>query len=141
FAEAQAYRAKKEQKQSPPPAGGGLSPKLEALLPALDGKVPVYFAAHRADDIQTALRLADEFKLKPVIALGSDSYLMADELARRKVPVVVHPTLQRPGGSMETRNTFLGTAGVLARAGVPVTICSSYEGYVPKQRNLRLEAA
>jgi imidazolonepropionase-like amidohydrolase len=137
LAEAQVYAGKRKAE----PDKTARNPKLEALLPALDGKVPVYFAAHRADDIQTALRIADEFKLKPVIALGSDSYLMAGELAKRKVPVVVHPTLQRPGGSMETRHTFLGTAGVLARAGVPVTLCSSHEGYVPKQRNLRTEAA
>jgi imidazolonepropionase-like amidohydrolase len=153
FAEAQTYKAKASGGRQPPVDGdkkdgekkqgadAPRSPKIEALLPALDGKVPVYFAAHRADDIQTALRIADEFRLKPVIALGSDSYLMAGELAKRKVPVVVHPTLQRPGASMETRHTFLGTAGVLAKAGVPVTLCSSHEGYVPKQRNLRTEAA
>jgi imidazolonepropionase-like amidohydrolase len=138
FADAQSYKAKK---QSGFPAGGGLSPKSEALLAALEGKVPVYFAAHRADDIQTALRIADEFKLKPVIALGTDGYLMIEELAKRKIPVVVHPTFQRPGGAMETRHTFLGNAAVLAKAGVPVTLCTAYEGYVPKQRNLRLEAA
>ena len=137
FAEAQAYAAKKKAEPDKTPR----NPKAEGLLPALEGKVPVYFAAHRADDIQTALRIADEFKLKPVIALGTDGFLLADELAKRKVPVVVHPTLQRPGGSMETRHTYLGTAGVLAKAGVPVTLCTAYEGYVPKQRNLRTEAA
>src|SRR5579883_2049637 len=137
FAEAQAYAAKKKAEPDKTPR----NPKAEGLLPALAGAVPVYFAAHRADDIRTALRIADEFKLKPVIALGTDGYLLADELAGRKVPVVVHPTLQRPGGSMETRHTHLAAAAALAKAGVPVTLCTAYEGYVPKQRNLRTEAA
>jgi imidazolonepropionase-like amidohydrolase len=147
FIEAQNQQAKlavetnKKEDAAKKTAAAAMSLKVEPLLLALEGKIPVYFAAHRASDIDVALRIADEFKLKPVIALGTDSYLMVEDLAKRKVPVVVHPTFQRPGGSMETRNTFLGTAGTLAKAGVPVTLCSAHEGYVPKQRNLRLEAA
>ena len=99
------------------------------------------FAAHRADDIRTALRIADEFKLKPVIALVTEAYLLADELAERKVPVIVHPTMQRAGGSMETMNTVLANAAILRAKGVPVVIGTAFEGYVPKNRNLRAEAA
>ncbi|CAN5476782.1 hypothetical protein BH11PLA2_BH11PLA2_30000 [soil metagenome] len=133
FTDAQAYKGKKE--------GTPSNPKLEALLPALDGKVPVYFAAHRADDIQTALRISDEFKLKPVLVLATDAFLMVDEIVARKVPVIVHATTQRPGGTMETRNTLLGNAAFLQSKGVPITLGTFYESYVPKQRNLRHEAA
>jgi imidazolonepropionase-like amidohydrolase len=119
----------------------GLSTKNEALLAAVDGSLPVYFTAHRADDILTALRIADEFKLKPVLVLATDAHLVLDEIAARKVPVIVHPTMQRPGGSMETRHTLMANAAMLKAKGVPITICTSFEGYVPKQRNLRHEAA
>jgi imidazolonepropionase-like amidohydrolase len=132
FAGAQAYRAK-------PPAAK--NPKLEALVPALEGKIPVYFAAHRKDDIQTALRIAAEFKLKPVIALGTEAYRMADELKKAGVTVVVHPTMQRAGGTMETLNSFTGNAAALDAAGVPIAIGTGFEGYVPKVRVLRHEAA
>ena len=77
---------------------------------------PVIFAAHRADDIRTALRIADEFGLKPIIALGTEAFLLADELAKRKVPVIVHPTMQRPGDSMETVNTLMENAAILQKA-------------------------
>src|SRR5207248_7158529 len=117
------------------------SPKSAALLPALEGKIPVFFAAHRKDDIDTALRIAEEFKLKPVIALATEAYRMADELKKAGVPVVVHPTMQRAASSMETLNSFTGNAAALDAAGVPVTICSGFEGYVPKTRVLRHEAA
>lgn len=137
FADAQGYAAKRKADPDKTPR----NPKAEGLLPALEGKVPVIFAAHRADDVRTALRIADEFKLKPVIALGTEAYLLADELAKRKVPVIVHPTMQRPGGSMETLNTLLGNAAVLKAKGVPVVIGTAFEGYVPKTRNLRAEAA
>jgi imidazolonepropionase-like amidohydrolase len=137
FAEAQSYAAKRKADPDKTPK----NPKAEALLPALEGKVPVIFSAHRADDIRTALRIADEFKLKPVIGLGTEAYLLADELAKRKVPVIVHPTMQRPGGSMETLNTLLCNAAALKAKGVPVVIGTSFEGYVPKSRNLRAEVA
>jgi imidazolonepropionase-like amidohydrolase len=135
FADAQEYRTKKKN----PGANTPGSPKLEALVPALEGKVPVYFAAHRKDDIQTALRIADEFKLKPVIALATEAYRMADELKKAGVPVVVHPTMQRAASSMETLNAFVGNAAVLADAGVPVCLGTGFEGYVPKVRVLRNE--
>jgi imidazolonepropionase-like amidohydrolase len=133
FAEADAYRAGGRK--------GPVNAKHEALIPALEGKAPVFFAAHRKDDIQTALRIAAEFKLKPVIALGTEGYRMADELKKAGVPVVVHPTMQRAGISMETLNSFTGNAAALDAAGVEVTICSGFEGYVPKTRVVRHEAA
>ena len=119
----------------------GTGAKHEALAAALDGKLKVIFAANRADDIRTALRIAEEFKLKPILALGTESWMLADELAKANVPVIVHPTMQRAGGSMETNNTLLATAAILQKAGVTVSMGSSFEGYVPKNRNLRGEAA
>jgi imidazolonepropionase-like amidohydrolase len=133
FTEAQAYRTRG--------ADAPRSPKSAALVPALEGKIPVYFAAHRRDDITTALRLAEEFKLKPVIALGTEAYRLAPELKKAGVTVVVHPTMQRAGSSIETLHTFVGNAAALDAAGVPVTLCSGFEGYVPKVRVLRHEMA
>ncbi len=115
--------------------------KLDALRPFARGELPVYFSAHRADDILTGLRLADEFKLKPVLDLATEGYLVADRIAAAKVPVVVHPTMQRAGSSMETLNSQTANAAALADRGVPVTIGTGYEGYVPKTRVLRSEAA
>jgi len=137
FADADAYRANPARKDG----GGAKNTKLEALVPALEGKVPVYFAAHRKDDIQTALRITREFKLKPVIALGTEAYRMIDELKQAGVPVVVHPTMQRAGSNIETLHSFTGNAAALDAAGIPVTICTGFEGYVPKTRVLRYEAA
>jgi imidazolonepropionase-like amidohydrolase len=133
FTDAQNDKAKPDPKAK--------NPKLAALLPALEGQVPVIFAAHRADDIRTALRIAEEFKLKPVIALGTEAWMLADELAKKQVPVIVHPTMQRAAGSMETVQTLLANAALLKQAGVKVLLSTAFEGYVPKNRNLRSEAA
>jgi imidazolonepropionase-like amidohydrolase len=114
--------------------------KLEALEPVLDGKLPMIFSAHRADDLLTALRLANEFHVKAWLSLATEGYLVQDAIAAAKVPVIVHPTMQRPS-SLETFNSHLGNVAALADRRIPVTIGTAFEGYVPKTRVLRYEAA
>jgi imidazolonepropionase-like amidohydrolase len=139
FAQAQSDARKraatKDEDKQPP-----RNLKLEALQLALGKKVPVLFAAHRADDLDTALRLAKEFDLRAELDLASEAYLMADRIAAAKVPVVVHPTMQRPS-EMETFNSHLCNAAVLAERKIPLAIGTGYEDYVPKTRVLRHEAA
>jgi len=139
FTQAQAHNrrvaaAKGDDKKPTPNA------KLEALGMALEKKVPVIFAAHRSDDLTTALRLAKEFDLQARLDLATEGYLMADVIAAAKVPVVVHPTMQRPG-SLETYQSQLSNAAVLAGKRIPLAIGTGFEGYVPKTRSLRHEAA
>jgi imidazolonepropionase-like amidohydrolase len=136
FSKARNYDRKASGKEKPPSDA-----KLEALALTLNRKLPVMFAAHRADDIATALRLAREFDLDASLHLATEGYLMADEIAKAKVPVVIHPGMQRIGGSMETLNTQLANAGVLAAKKIPLALGTSFEGYVPKTRVLRQEAA
>lgn len=63
--------------------------KLAALQPALRGSMPVLFIANSEGDIRRALMIADEFKLKPIIAGASFSYRVADMLKSRNVPVIL----------------------------------------------------
>lgn len=113
--------------------------KLESLGLALKGDVPAIFAAHQAEDLQTALRLSREFNLKPVLALATEGYLIREQLQAAQVPIIVHPTMQRVGG-WDTYNSFAGNAAALSDAGLTVAMCSSFEGYVPKTRVVRWEA-
>ena len=114
--------------------------KHEALGLLLQKKIPAVFCAQRADDLLTAVRISREFKIKPVLALAAEGYLVREQLALAKVPVIVHPTMQRVGG-LETINSVLGNAATLADAHVPIAIGSGVEGYVPKTRVVRYEAA
>jgi imidazolonepropionase-like amidohydrolase len=132
FAGARNHRAKKD-------APSNL--KHEALGPMLDGKLPVVFSAQRADDIMTGLRLAEEFGLKPILSLATEAYLVPEAIAKSKAPVIVHPTMQRAGSSIETLHAFTGSAALLSDHKVPVVIGTAFEGYVPKTRVLRSEAA
>lgn len=62
---------------------------LAALLPVLDGAMPVVMYADREREIARALDLADEFKLKAIIAGGLESAKVADRLRESKVPVLL----------------------------------------------------
>jgi imidazolonepropionase-like amidohydrolase len=126
--------AAKDEEKRPP-----RNLKLEALAQALDGKLPVVFAAQRADDLETGLRLAKEFHLRAELDLAAEAYLMPDRIAAAKVPVTVHPTMQRPA-EMETFNSHLCNAAVLADHHVSLAIGTGFESYVPKTRVLRHEA-
>jgi imidazolonepropionase-like amidohydrolase len=138
FVQAQNHLQKKQgaaEDKRPAP-----SPKLDALEPFLAHRLPVYFNAHRSDDILTALRLGREFNLQTVLAKATEGYLVIDEIVAAKVPVLVHPTMQRPS-SMETINAHLGNAAALADKKISIALGTAFEGYVPKTRVLRYEAA
>jgi imidazolonepropionase-like amidohydrolase len=109
---------------------------LEALAGALDGKLPVVFHVDRAADILSALALAREFKLRPVIAGGAEAWKVARELAAAKVPVIVYP-LQVPG-SFDTLGARDDNAARLFAAGVPVALAGGSDP--PNPRRLRQEA-
>jgi imidazolonepropionase-like amidohydrolase len=64
-------------------------PCLEALWPALEGKLPVAFEADSADEINRALDFAAEFKLKPIIVGGRNAWKVAARLATEQVPVIL----------------------------------------------------
>jgi imidazolonepropionase-like amidohydrolase len=97
---------------------------LEALRPVLLGEIPFAVVANRASDILAALRLGDEFKLRIVIVGAAEGWMVADELARRKTPVVVKPLTNIP--SFDALGATLENAGRLQKAGVTLVL-SSFE--------------
>lgn len=109
---------------------------LEALQPVLQGRLPLVLEAHRASDIQTALRLADEFGLRLVIYGGTEAWMVADDLARARVPVVVQVLNNLPR-TFETLGATYENATRLRQAGVQVAITS---GETFKSFNLRQQA-
>jgi len=109
------------------------------LQKVLSGEVPALITAHRAHDIQAALRLQEEFGFDLILDGAAEAYLVADEIAAADVPVILHPTMTRPSGTSE--NAAFTTAATLHEAGVPVAIQSGWEPYVPKTRVVLYEAA
>jgi len=71
----------------------GFDAKSEALSMVIKKEIPIRGHAHRADDIATFIRIRDEFDINLVIEHGTESHLIADYIARKKVPIVVGPSL------------------------------------------------
>ncbi|MBT0994921.1 amidohydrolase [Cellulomonas sp. DKR-3] len=97
----------------------------ETLARVLAGELVWDQHVHRADDIATALRLADEFGYRLVINHGTDGAQIADVLAERDVPVVFGPMFTTRS-KVELRHRAIANLGVLARAGVRVAITTDH---------------
>jgi imidazolonepropionase-like amidohydrolase len=118
---AQNYLAKKEHAQEKgEPFEADL--RLEALAKVLLGELPAHIHCHRADDIMTALRIADEFGIEKVVLIhATEGYKVADILAERGVPCVVGPILFSRT-KYELRGMNPRNPVELSRAGVKVAI-------------------
>ncbi len=108
---------------------------LEALIPVLQGREPLALEANHTTDIQNALALRDEFGLKLILVGAADGWMMADDLAKAGVPVVLNPMTDIP--TFEELGATLENAGRLQKAGVDV-ILSSFDAH--NVRDLRQDA-
>ena len=128
FVEALEYRKKHEARDL----------RLEPMLEVLDGRRVVHHHTHRADDILTVLRIADEFGHRVVLQHATEAWLVADEIARRGVPVSTL-VVDAPGGKHEALNLRLETPAILERAGVKVALHS--DDFITSSRLLLRMAA
>ena len=112
----QRYMQDKAQGKNP-----GFDMKLEAMIPVLEGKLPLKCHAHRADDILTSIRIAKEFGVKLTLDHCTDGVIIADELAKEGYPAFVGPSLGSKS-KIELANKSFTTPGILHEAGVKVSI-------------------
>jgi imidazolonepropionase-like amidohydrolase len=94
------------------------APDLEALQPVLAGTLPLLVLANRRSDIESALRIAREFKLRIAIWGGTEAWQVAGDLARAGVPVVLEPLSDVP--RFDGLAARLDNATLLRQAGVMV---------------------
>jgi imidazolonepropionase-like amidohydrolase len=97
----------------------------EALTKVLEREIPWRQHAHRADDIATALRLAEEFGYRLVLDHGTESYLIADRVAEAGVPVLYCPLIVSRS-KVEVRHRTPAAPGLLTAAGVEVSIITDH---------------
>ena len=117
--------------------------KMEALIPVLKREIPLKAHAHRSDDIMTAIRIAKEFDLRITIEHCTEGHLIVDELKAAGVPVAVGPTLTN-ASKLELLNKSWTTPGILAAAGIPVSIITDApvipQQYLPLCAGLAVKA-
>ena len=110
----------------------------EALLPVIEGRVPLIIHCHRHDDILTAIRICREFSVPYLLDHVTDGHLVVDVLKRENVHCGVGPTLHY-GSKVENRDRSFQTPVVFARKGIP--FCFITDHPVVAGRNLILTAS
>lgn len=124
FVDAQNY-ADQQAHAEPGKAAPSRDLKLEALGMVLRREIPWRQHSHRADDIATAVRIAEEFGYQLVIDHGTEAHLLADLLATKYIPVLIGP-LFTSRSKVELRNRSLANPGRLAAAGVEISIITDH---------------
>ena len=114
---------------------------LAALVPVLEGKVPLLINADQASDIQSAIDLAKEFGIKVVIGGGEEAWEVADRLAAAKIPVLAGAESNIPS-SFSTLGARQDNVTLLRKAGVVVALIGNGAGdeSLFNVRNIRYEA-
>ncbi|MDQ2623663.1 MAG: amidohydrolase family protein, partial [Actinomycetota bacterium] len=97
----------------------------ETLARVLAGELIWDQHTHRADDVATAIRLAEEFGYRLVVNHGTDAAPIADVLAEKGVPVIFGPLITSRS-KIELRHRDIANLGRLARAGVTVAITTDH---------------
>ena len=111
---------------------------LDAAAKVLAREVPLLVTAHRALDLQSALRVQQEFGVDIVLDGAAEAHEMLPQLRAAGCWLLPHPAMARTGG--ELKNGTMELPKLLAEAGVPFALQSGYEAYVPKSRVVLFEA-
>lgn len=99
--------------------------KLEAMIPVLKGEIPAHIHAHRADDILTAMRVANEFGIKFNMIHTSDAVLVKEQLKKNNVEFCMGPTLG-VSTKPETKNKTFASYGEVQRYGCTMAITTDH---------------
>ncbi len=127
-----AAAARKSDKSDPKADKGPDSPpqrdlKMEALLPYLHGQKPVVVGVYEAYDVETMMKVAQEFHLKVVLNHVTRSQEILDEIAAWKVPVIVGPIYEQPRAN-ERYDAVYTLPAELVKRGVKIAISSAEAG-------------
>lgn len=130
----------KKKKGGATPAAPPRNLDLEPLADLLEGKLTGFVECHRADDIQTALRLVDEFRFRAVLVGATEAFKSADEIARRGIPVIVG-SMGVGSKRVETKDVSPANAAKLVEAGIKTAIAAEDSLGLGSQEELALAAA
>ena len=114
---------------------------LQALIPVVEGRLPLLVSVNRVSDIDAAMRLARDYNIKLMISSAAEAWMMADKLAAARIPVLTGAMNNIPDGfaSLGQRQE---NASLLRKAGVQVALIGNGGGDEEafNVRNLKVEA-
>lgn len=139
FDNARAYMtAKKGEEQKGVPYHDA-DVRWEAMIPVLEGKVPVVVWATEVQQIEAAVAWAAQEKLRLIIGGGYDAWRVADLLKKHNIPVLAGEILRLPSHRFDEYDDPFSLPAKLHEAGIQFAIISGEEA--PHERNLPYHAA
>lgn len=123
FGEARAYRDAVKSGQDV-----RTDARYAAMIPALDGAIPVVVAADGAAQINDAITWAKAEGVRLVIRGGRDALFVADRLKAENVPVILTSTMSAPDRDYEGYDGAYATPAGLHAAGVKFAISGGSGG-------------
>jgi len=108
---------------------------LQALLPVLRGQLPMIAYANRRSDIETAMRIAKEYKIRLILGGAAEGWMIPNVISAAGVPVLVEPLANIP--SYDALGIRYENAALMTKGGVKVALM---ETTTENTRNLRQQA-
>lgn len=112
--------------------------RLEAMLPVLDGKTPVFVNALRERTIRDAIQFADRQKIKIVLAGPREFGATMPDIKAKGIPVIAPPTLELPQEEDDPYDAAFTLPAELHKAGIKFAFGSFNVQFA---RNLPYQAA
>ncbi|MGC2738612.1 MAG: hypothetical protein WA274_12015, partial [Candidatus Acidiferrales bacterium] len=98
--------------------------KLEALVPVVEGKLPVLVLADDERDIRNAVEFCSKQNLKMILAGGAEAWKVTDLLKEKKIPVILGPTERLPEEEDTPYDKPMTQPSELFAAGIPIAFSS-----------------
>jgi imidazolonepropionase-like amidohydrolase len=117
-------------------------PSWEAMITVIEGKTPLMIHANESSQIKAAVQWAEKRNFKFTLSDARDAWKHADWLAAKKIPVIFRHIFSAPRHRSSPHDEHYKAPGILARAGVPLSIGLPLGGWsTANQRNLPYHAA
>ena len=130
----QTHRDAFDRAQTRPFAASRLD--LQAMIPVIEGRLPLLVSVNRMSDIDAAMRLARDYNVKLMISGGAEAWMMADKLAAARIPVLTGAMNNIPDG-FAALGQRQENAGLLRKAGVQVALIGNAGGGDEEAFNVR----
>ena len=122
FADAKAYRTAREAMNEGEAQRHDLDSRWEAMIPVLNGDVPVVVNASEVRQIQDAITWSEEEGVRLIILGGADSHLVTDHLRTKQIPVIITSVLTSSNRDWESYDARYSLPSKLHEAGVQFAI-------------------
>jgi imidazolonepropionase-like amidohydrolase len=139
FTDARAYRTAKQARRAPGVPAPRTDERWEAMIPVLDGKLPLLVEADDLQAIEEAVAFAERQGARLILYGGYDAPLCAELLRRHEVPVIVRSTQRLPLRRSDPYDAPLCLPNELASEDIP--FCIANGGGFSNERNLPYQAA